>query len=278
MDKTFVVYAHTNKINGKKYIGITCQSVDERWRNGKGYKNPKFRNAINKYGWDSFKHEILYTGLTQSEAEQKEQELIKKYDSMENGYNACEGGGVSVGYRHTKESKEKMYKTRKERGTCAGKNNPMYGRSGELSPVYGLKRSEEFRKAKMASVLRIDESGNTIEEFESVKSAAEKYGINKTVLSNAICRGSKCHGMIFIHKEKRPKYSRPKMSEERKNKVGKKVMAYKGDEKIIFERIALAAEYFGVKQQSISYAMRKEGRKSCGYNWKYINDKQEVNE
>lgn len=276
MEKTFVVYVHTNKINGKKYVGITCQPVDERWRNGKGYKNSKFKNAINKYGWDSFEHEILYTRLTKLEAEQKEQELIEKYNSMENGYNACEGGGVSVGYRHTKESREKMSKTRKEKGTCAGKNNPMYGRSGELAPAYGLKRSKEFCKARMTPVLRLDENGNIIEEFESVKSAAEKYEINKTVLSNAICKGSKCRGMIFIHKEKRQKYSRSKMSEERKNKVGKKIMAYKGDEKIIFERIALAAEYFGVKSQSISYALKKEGRKSCGYNWKYMDEKDEV--
>ena len=36
------------------------------------------------------------------------------------------------------------------------------------------------------------------------------------------------------------------------------------------------AEYFGVKSQSISYALKKEGRKSCRYNWKYMDEKDEV--
>ena len=48
----FYVYIHTNKINNKKYIGITCQNPSKRWRNGNGYKNGYFAKAIKKYGWD----------------------------------------------------------------------------------------------------------------------------------------------------------------------------------------------------------------------------------
>ena len=50
--KKFTVYMHTNRLNNKKYIGITCQDPKKRWRNGKGYKNGYFASAINKYGWD----------------------------------------------------------------------------------------------------------------------------------------------------------------------------------------------------------------------------------
>ena len=38
MEHDFKVYIHTNKINGKRYIGQTCQPLERRFANGKGYK------------------------------------------------------------------------------------------------------------------------------------------------------------------------------------------------------------------------------------------------
>ena len=45
-------------------------------------------------GWDNFRHEILYTGLSREEAEYKEKELIKDYKSNNTnfGYNIKSGG------------------------------------------------------------------------------------------------------------------------------------------------------------------------------------------
>jgi len=41
------VYIHTNKTNGKVYIGITGRNPLERWNNGKGYKlNPYFGKLL----------------------------------------------------------------------------------------------------------------------------------------------------------------------------------------------------------------------------------------
>lgn len=76
------VYIHTNKTNGKVYIGITGRNPLERWNNGKGYKlNPYFWKAIKKYGWNGFNHDILEDNLTREEAKEKEIYYIKKYDS-----------------------------------------------------------------------------------------------------------------------------------------------------------------------------------------------------
>lgn len=88
------VYKHTNLKNNKVYIGITKQKLNRRWRNGKAYKdNSYFTNSIIKYGWDGFKHDVLFEGLTKSEASLKEIELIKELDCLQpKGYNISEGG------------------------------------------------------------------------------------------------------------------------------------------------------------------------------------------
>lgn len=92
----YCVYKHTSPA-GKIYIGITSKTPNKRWSNGYGYiKNTDFYSDIVKYGWDNFKHEILFTDLSQIEAWKKEKELIKHYNSYhgENGYNRCDGGNT----------------------------------------------------------------------------------------------------------------------------------------------------------------------------------------
>lgn len=71
-----------------------CKGLSERWRNnGKNYFNSiKFYNAIKKYGWDNFTHEVVYSNLNKQAADKLEKELIHKYNSIEEGYNLKEGG------------------------------------------------------------------------------------------------------------------------------------------------------------------------------------------
>lgn len=109
--KNYIVYIHTNQLNEKRYIGITCQKPDERWRHGEGYKHcPVFYRAIKKYGWDSFDHEIVADNLMREEAEDMEKLLIAKFKSNcnERGYNVSEGGNAP---RLTEETKRKISET-----------------------------------------------------------------------------------------------------------------------------------------------------------------------
>ena len=97
--KKYKVYKHTFP-NNKVYIGITGRkTIEMRWgRNGSRYHGQTYIvNAIQKYGWDNIKHEILFDNLTKEEAEQKEIELIAFYKSnqRECGYNIELGGKLT---------------------------------------------------------------------------------------------------------------------------------------------------------------------------------------
>lgn len=93
----YTVYKHTCP-NGKVYIGITKQKPERRWGgNGIGYKeNEYFYRAIQKYGWNNIKHEIIAEGLTEDEANEMEIDLISQYraNDRSRGYNKHYGGKV----------------------------------------------------------------------------------------------------------------------------------------------------------------------------------------
>lgn len=108
----YIVYQHVNKINGKRYIGITKRKPEERWgSNGSNYNSsPHFYNAIKKYGWDNFEHEVLFENLSKDEACEKEKELIKIYNTTDRrfGYNSTTGGEM---FEMTDDVKLKMSKS-----------------------------------------------------------------------------------------------------------------------------------------------------------------------
>ena len=76
MTNNYSVYIHTNKTNGKKYVGITKQKPERRWQKGFGYVGSVFGVAINKYGWDGFTHDIVACELSKNEACKLEISLI----------------------------------------------------------------------------------------------------------------------------------------------------------------------------------------------------------
>ena len=50
----YTVYKLTDP-EGKIYIGCTGQTVEKRWREGKGYsRETPIRRAIDEFGWENF--------------------------------------------------------------------------------------------------------------------------------------------------------------------------------------------------------------------------------
>lgn len=106
--KTYIIYKHTSP-SGKVYIGQTNQIPELRFRNGEGYRSSKkFYNAILKYGWKNFKHEILFTNLNKISADCIETDLIYYYKQIGISYNIADGGEGRTREHDTLETKQRM--------------------------------------------------------------------------------------------------------------------------------------------------------------------------
>ena len=111
---TGIIYCYTNKINGKKYIGQTINTVAIRAKSdGSGYSAKyKFGKAIAKYGWDSFECEILDIIETDTKSIKEqlntlERFYVSKFDSYKNGYNSTPGGN-GKGKKASVETRERI--------------------------------------------------------------------------------------------------------------------------------------------------------------------------
>ena len=108
------VYQITNLINNKIYIGIT-NNYKKRWQNHKCNKTMVIGKAIQKYGANNFKFEILFYGLSIEEAEKKEISLIKEKDCLvPKGYNVDKGGKLKQCYPLYGEDNPKAILTNKQ--------------------------------------------------------------------------------------------------------------------------------------------------------------------
>ena len=124
------VYQITNKVNDKKYIGIT-NNPKKRWENHKCNNDPTIAiaKAIQKYGKENFNFEVLYSGLTIEDASEKEIELIKKLNTrVPFGYNVAEGGQYNIGNKiHMGTENGRALLTEKEAQYIKDhRNQPMY--------------------------------------------------------------------------------------------------------------------------------------------------------
>jgi group I intron endonuclease len=233
-EKQWCVYKHTSP-SGKVYIGITSQKPEKRWANGAGYKNNQYFNrAIQKYGWSSFDHEILFVNITKEDAVSKEKELINLYKSNNPlfGYNISSGGeggaeGIVVS------DKERLRRSEHAK-TYIGSNNPNYGNhklAGESNPFFGKEHSEQTKqllsdlakerwnneeyKKHMCEVhkninigasnprakitLQYDMDENFIMSWECAKIAADTLGICVSGITQC-CRGIRKSAGGFIWK------------------------------------------------------------------------------
>ncbi|MDV6341186.1 GIY-YIG nuclease family protein [Nitrosomonas sp. Is24] len=95
-----IIYIVTHQGTGKKYVGITVQSLDRRWeyhldqaRAGHIKNKQSLHAAIRKYGESEFTIEQIDTGSSKGSLEAKERRWIQKLGTMvPAGFNISTGG------------------------------------------------------------------------------------------------------------------------------------------------------------------------------------------
>lgn len=195
-----IVYMSTNLTNNKMYIGLTTTTLEQRIASHKTdskRKDTYFYRAIRKYGFESFRWDVLDTAKSVEELEEKEIMYIEKYGTFNNkevGYNST-SGGYNL-YDVTDELKQLRSQM------ASGENNPMYG---VPSPNTGKKFTSEHKEkisqglknsyrphvigANNPSARRV-KNVETREIFGTMTEAGKEYGTHRANIGNA-CRKPK---------------------------------------------------------------------------------------
>ena len=157
-----IIYKTTNLINGKIYIGKYEGKYNYYIGSGKIIKR-----AIEKYGKENFKFEVVDKASSIEELNIKEREWIAKLDTYKNGYNSSKGD----------------------------KNMPMEELTkAKISAKLKGRKKPHFNKP----VVEI----TTGKEFESQTEAFNYFGLGRNTVYNSIKTGAKTvDGLIFRFKE-----------------------------------------------------------------------------
>lgn len=106
----YTIYKTTNLVNSKVYIGKhVTQNLDDGYL-GSG---KLLRRAVNKYGVENFRKDILHVFDNEADMNDREREIVtEEFVLQETNYNLCVGGKGGFSYINTKLSKQ-MKRVRK---------------------------------------------------------------------------------------------------------------------------------------------------------------------
>lgn len=214
-----IVYKITNTANGKLYVGQTTRSLRLRWNehcrsNGCGIK---LKQAIKKYGKESFKIETIQICTSVEDLNNAEEYWIGKLRTVELGYNLESGGKNKIPSEETRikmsetqtviQNKPDVLIATSKRMTALWKN-PSYIK--KMSSVRrGVPKSDTWKKNaktraadKKIPITQYDTKGNIVAVFASSTDAALALGISRAnIVSNCKGRSKTAYGYIWKHNE-----------------------------------------------------------------------------
>lgn len=267
----WTIYKITNTINGKSYIGQTCQKVEDRWsehKRGKTSKNSPLKRAIEKYGWDNFTKEIIETVETLEEALDREIYWIDYYKTCvlvygkDCGYNLSRGGeGVFV----ISPEQEKLIIN------LWNQNNSLT-KIGEIMKIdrhtvqrilirngFSEKELSKFKNYRYHPVYVYNLQGNLINFFDSFSETFnEYYNINKNQINKVLKHKlASTHQLIFLYEEDKDKLEEHLIRANKTHKGKVKSINLKTGEECIYQTITEAEKQTGICRQTIRNRIRK---------------------
>ena len=300
------VYMHTNKINNKKYIGITGQQKYwMRWGSeGNGYKSQVFGKAIEKYGWNNFSHEILKEVSTKEQAYELERFYIQKYHSNDNkfGYNVTAGGETISGsynlpsmsvpvYQYDLEGNFLAeYPSMMEAERITGINNSAicacckgihhytkkfiwsYDKYDKIQGINPKEmRYELIIKKQEKKVYQYDLDGSFIVQFRSVKEASKATGVNYGDISDCCINPNRRQAGGYIWS-----YTYSEQIEPYRRKIGRKKIYQYSKQGIlinIYNGYREVVDKYDISQSELYNACRKtkndDYKLFADYIWSY---------
>ena len=289
--RTYYIYKATNKINGKSYVGQTCDFHSRVWQHQRCYEKEDcdFHRAIKEFGFDNFSWEIIETCESEDRACELEKYYIEKFNTYRDGYNMTKGG-KGAPYHNARAvvllTLDGQYIKRYDSAmdaeidgfhntdvllNCKGKRRQTKGYMFMFEDEYESNGAKTYRKREpngMRSIIQCDMEGNFIQKFKSLQEAARITGTNRTTISGVLSNTYKsANGYIFVYEEDFPIKD---LSIYKKRKKGRKIAqvdAKSGEIIRVFDRISEAGEYLGVNYKAIHKVIDKEGRTAYGYKW-----------
>lgn len=166
------IYETTNLTNGMKYVGKCIFSRQNSWRTYLG-SGLHFKRALQKYGAESFKREILFLALDEEELNELEEIVIEISNAVEssNYYNLKKTaiGGDIFTYNPRKEEIRKM---RQEQ--MSGEGNHWFGKEKPEHVIQSIKDANS-KKIIVDGVL-----------YDSIQEYANKFNLRHNTVSSRL--------------------------------------------------------------------------------------------
>ena len=168
------IYITTNLTNNKKYIGKCAYNRINGWEDYLG-SGKILKQAIQKYGRENFKRDIIAEADTREELNALEQFFIAKFNACDdnNYYNIAKGGdGGNTRLGYTEEQYIAYCKK--------------FSKPGELNQMFGKKQSESSKK-KNGDKTRdrfLNDEEFKAKHSQAVKEAMKQVDKNKLAYAN----------------------------------------------------------------------------------------------